>query len=407
MSRDPGPLQSSCEVPRQTNHEPKTRRRFLAIFGALPALAISPARFAAQDSASGDEAAFEVFPPAEPQSPVSHTIRIGVFTLFRPAELMLRSASGVLLVDAGGETVEVEGAQSIRLRIDGSEIACITRQQTFRTRHLHAWGRGREGQILISIPDKIGRRFSGLLEVAVRGASLVPVITVDRELAIASVLAAEDSPEAPSEALKAQAVVIRSYYGAARRHHPATEGFDFCDTTHCQFLREPPRPGSPAFGAVQETRGLVLNYRGCRVAALYSASCGGRTRTLARAGLGTDAAQTSAYPYYEVECDSCRRQGRTWQQRLSQRDAALVLAAMNSERARLEIARRIGWSNFPGDNYQVEATEEGVLIRGRGAGHGIGLCQKGAAGMATGGADFRSILMHYYPNTTIEGEGPP
>jgi peptidoglycan hydrolase-like amidase len=44
-------------------------------------------------------------------------------------------------------------------------------------------------------------------------------------------------PGAPFEALKAQAVVTRSSYVSARNRHPL---FDFCDTTHCQFLRQAP-----------------------------------------------------------------------------------------------------------------------------------------------------------------------
>src|SRR6266571_2973368 len=60
---------------------------------------------------------------------------------------------------------------------------------------------------------------------------------MDRETATASVVAAENTPDTPLEALKAQAVAARSYFVAGRgRHHD----FDFCDTTHCQFLREPP-----------------------------------------------------------------------------------------------------------------------------------------------------------------------
>jgi stage II sporulation protein D len=41
------------------------------------------------------------------------------------------------------------------------------------------------------------------------------------------------------------------------------------------------------------------------------------------------------------------------------------------------------------------------LVEGIGQGHGIGLCQSGAKAMAADGADFRQILSHYYPNTTI------
>ena len=58
-----------------------------------------------------------------------------------------------------------------------------------------------------------------------------------RETAVASIVAAESTADTPFEALKAQAVATRSYLIASRGRH---RDFDFCDTTHCQFLREPP-----------------------------------------------------------------------------------------------------------------------------------------------------------------------
>jgi stage II sporulation protein D len=41
-------------------------------------------------------------------------------------------------------------------------------------------------------------------------------------------------------------------------------------------------------------------------------------------------------------------------------------------------------------------------VSGVGSGHGVGLCQRGAVGMARSGKDFRLILANYFPNTTIE-----
>jgi stage II sporulation protein D len=68
---------------------------------------------------------------------------------------------------------------------------------------------------------------------------------------------------------------------------------------------------------------------------------------------------------------------------------------------RLGIVRRLGWSALPGNNYQIEPADGAVVLHGRGSGHGVGLCQQGASAMAAAGADFRSILSHYFPATTI------
>jgi stage II sporulation protein D len=55
----------------------------------------------------------------------------------------------------------------------------------------------------------------------------------------------------------------------------------------------------------------------------------------------------------------------------------------------------------PGSNYEGRREGEKFVIHGRGAGHGVGLCQKGAAAMAAAGATFREILARYFPNTVL------
>ncbi|MGH9602320.1 MAG: SpoIID/LytB domain-containing protein, partial [Terriglobales bacterium] len=233
----------------------------------------------------------------------------------------------------------------------------------------------------------------GALEVTVISQALQPVVIMDLETAVASAVAAESPPDAPIETLKAQAVAARSYFIAVRGRHT---GFDFCDTTHCQYLREAPSRDNPAALAAAATRGLVLEHRDQVVPAYYSASCGGRTRTLAELGL-----PAADYPYYAVECAYCRRHAEEWERRLGEEDALPLLDEENRERSRLELGRRLGWSAVPGNNFTAEQDSDAVILRGRGLGHGLGLCQRGSAALAAQGADFRAILNHYYPNTTL------
>lgn len=274
---------------------------------------------------------------------LAEIVRIGVFGLFRPAELMLRPAPGnVLVVDAGAARIVLEGGQALRLRAAGDSIEFLASAVP----SLRASPRA-GGEFLLSVPGKLERRYRGDLEITATAGVLVPVVAMGREVAVASAVAAESPPGAAIEALEAQAVVTRSYYAAARGRHA---GFDFCDTTHCQFLREPPAPSSPAAIAAERTRGLTLHYRGAPIAALFSASCGGRTRAL-------DNPAPDEYPYFAVDCVYCRRGPRV---RCSYCDP-----------------------------------------RADGAGHGFGLCQTGAKGMAAAGATLREILQRYFPNAEI------
>jgi stage II sporulation protein D (peptidoglycan lytic transglycosylase) len=350
------------------------------------------------------------------------TVRIGVFGLFRPRELVVRPAAGrVLVVWAGTEPLKLEGAEQARLRIvegaEGASLECATSHRTVRAPVVHVSGfpqdPGGSGFVL-SVPGKIERRFRGTLVVSAGkpqleapdagGNVLVAIVTMDFETAVASVVAAESPPGAPLEALKAQAVATRSYYVAARGRH---RGFDFCDTTHCQFLRSPPASNDPAWVAAAATRGLILTYRGAPLTALYSASCGGRTRTLAEVGMRPDG-ERGGYPYFAVDCPYCSLHARTWICRIRQDglgDGDLLRAGVSSEAARLRFARKAGWSALPGNDYDIRSEGGALVAHGRGAGHGVGMCQEGARGMAEAGADFREILMHYYPNTRLATTG--
>jgi len=87
---------------------------------------------------------------------------------------------------------------------------------------------------LLSVPGKITRHYRGRLEIKQAFGILIPIVSMDIETAVASVVAAEGMPGAQMEALKAQAVAGRSYFTDGKGRH---NDFDFCDTTHCQFLR--------------------------------------------------------------------------------------------------------------------------------------------------------------------------
>lgn len=68
----------------------------------------------------------------------------------------------------------------------------------------------------------------------------------------------------------------------------------------------------------------------------------------------------------------------------------------------LEIRRLLSGSHLKSSAFEVEYPDEDtVLLKGSGWGHGVGLCQIGAAVMAEKGYDYRQILQHYYPGTLL------
>lgn len=375
---------------RITNTAKLTGATLRLIFAALVAIPVCSS-VVAQDVVN--------VPMADPHIGAHNDVRIGVLGLFRPRQLMVSAASGsALVLRAGDERITLEkssGLNSANIHVDGSVVETSIGQRVLRVSKITVSNRtGEPIDFILAVPGKITRHYHGTLEIRPSSGILVAVVTMDVETAVASIVAAESAPETPPEALKAQAVSTRSYLIASRgRHHE----FDFCDTTHCQFLREPPAAESAVATAVGATRGLVLAYDSHPVAAMYTRSCSGRTRTPVELGLSP-----AAYPYFPVECPHCRAHPVRWSSHISSRDAASLRPS--DESARLNIDRRLGWSTVQSNDFVVKTTAdqpEQAIVEGTGQGHGIGLCQAGAKSMAEDGADFHEILNHYYPNTDV------
>jgi stage II sporulation protein D len=278
------------------------------------------------------------------------------------------------------------------LYLEGNQVRVRFKDETLVASEVDATDRmGRATDFLLSIAGKVTRRFRGTLAVKCQINELEAVVEMDLETAVASAVAAESAPGAPLEALKAQAVATRSYYQASLLRHGR---FDFCDTTHCQFLREAPSPHSLAAQATAATHGLVLLYEGATIPALFTGSCGGKTRTPAEIGLAP-----GPYPYFSVPCNYCLHHAPHWSARLGAKEAAEL--ASHSEGSRLRLGRILGWDAVPGNNYESQREGDLVLVKGSGTGHGVGLCQLGTAWMARQGYGFMEILAHYYPNTVV------
>ncbi len=282
------------------------------------------------------------------------TIKIGVFGLFHPTNLIVQSNSSQVLL------------------VNGTTRKIVEIHKNDTPTHITARDGG-PTDFVLSVPGKIKRNFRGELDITTVDAELIALITMDQEQAVAAVVAAEYPDATPIEALKAAAVLARSYYSASPKRH---EHFDFCDTTHCQFHRSPPPPNHAAWKATRETKVLNLSYQNRIFAPLYAAACGGRTRTASSVGL-----QSEPYPYFAVDCRECQRNARTWTK---------TIEGNPTPTEQFRLAHKI-----PSNNY----TANHSTLNGRGEGHGVGLCQRGASAMAAAGASFRDILNYYYPNT--------
>jgi hypothetical protein len=148
--------------------------------------------------------------------------------------------------------------------VEGDQPLCITKDAVYT----RIAGPGDLSVVCtLEVPGVIRRTFFGVFEFHAGAPYVMPVVSMDCETATSCILGAELPVSAAHfHALAAQAVVSRSVIlGTGSPRHAIA---DFCDTTHCQFLRSPAQRDSVAALAVEETSGYVLVENGalCRLA---------------------------------------------------------------------------------------------------------------------------------------------
>lgn len=314
------------------------------------------------------------------------TVRIGIFGLFEPMQLQLSPADGgVVRFEFAGQHA-LEGSDTTTIQASGDSVLATVGGRTFSHERLLI---AHPSRFELSVPGKLSRLYFGALTITASGGKLQPVVTMSLEMAVAAVLAAESDLTGPEQALLAQAVASRSYLSAGSRH----DAFDFCDTTHCQYLTDGFDPRAERIA--NATHGSVLRVGGEILRAMFTRSCDGRTRTPQELGLpgGTS--------YQAAVCPICAREPHTWTRTHPLADVA-ELVRERTEQARLEVTRRLGWDAIPSNAYKPTVVRDAVTLHGSGEGHGMGLCQRGAVGLAQQGDTWQAILHRYFPSATIQ-----
>ena len=260
-------------------------------------------------------------------------------------------------------------------------------------------------------------------------------VTIVEEVAmedyLEGVLPYEMDPDWPLEALKAQAVVARSF-AYANMGKFKKDGFDLTADTRSQMYRGITAVNDNVRRAVRETHGEVLGWKGQLLRVYYHACCGGRTENAAEAWGGDPAATPP--PLRGVRDPWCAASPHMrWTAYFAWQD---IMAAIEERRRlpgplkSLKIGRRdvagyvrdfvarTGKTDLPvkasdlraslgaGDLKSIRITrlivrKKGLEFVGAGSGHGVGLCQWGARIQAEKGRKYEQILRFYFPGADL------
>ena len=248
------------------------------------------------------------------------------------------------------------------------------------------------------------------------------------------VVAAEMPASFPLEALKAQAIAARTYIYL---HSPLSGRKDefrhpdaavCCDPAHCQAWQSPAQRQAK-WGAnsvlyekkikqaINETTGMLITYNGKPAEAPYSACCGGKTEAAGDLW-GSDIPWLQSVPCLWDEATAVY----ATQEVFSLKQAADLLGIKQGDLKKMAVLQttaggrvftlKAGATTLKGSRvrsllrlrsaaFSWQIAEEKIVFYVQGYGHGVGLCQYGAGGMAKAGYLAEEILAHYFSGTAL------
>ncbi len=291
---------------------------------------------------------------------------------------------------------------------------------------------------------QMAQSFAGSLKFIVDGDAITAINTIGIEDYLLSVISSEMKATAPLELLKAHAVISRSWVMSNLGTHGL---YDVCADDHCQrYQGLGMAVGENVRRAIDETWGELLKYDGELCDTRYSKCCGGLTELFSSCWEDRD------YPYLQsvedpyCDCEDSEvlstvlndydlesRDFHDWEVRYPaselsslirskgedvgevqeliplQRGASGRITSLKVKGSKgeitvgkeLAIRRLLSTTHLKSSWFDVSREGDVFVLKGHGWGHGVGLCQIGAAVMASKGFGYKEILSYYYKGAQV------
>ncbi len=369
-----------------------------------------------------------------------HAKRFGIATAVH--QELVRRPAGTIVATAGGTTIrnpsvlwfvpssakETIGVDDVSTSTGGSQLAT----------------------------GKENRRYWGAIYVTLdRDGQLLVANAVAEDKLLEGLVPAEMYPDSPATALEAQAIAARTELLQKIGHRNLTDPFLLCSSQQCQVYAGAGKEDPRTTRAVEATRGQVLLRDGGGLVDIrYSASCGGhsedneaiwggdpdptlRGRSDTPSGSRTRLTDATVGAFLDGGGDAwCAKpalgkKSFRWTETIATADLSTRVAVEYPELGRVKAlvpkqrgaSGRIGTLTIQGEKgtadvtgdlhirrllgglkstlFEVTHTGDAFVFHGAGFGHGVGMCQMGAIGMASAGKSRADILGHYYPATHV------
>ena len=270
------------------------------------------------------------------------------------------------------------------------------------------------------IPALEEREYDGDIIVCFDINRLLLVNKVQVEQYLAGVVLSEGGSGGLPEYYKTQAILCRTYlYKHVNKH--IEEGFNLCDGVHCQVYKTRGSQIKDITTAINETAGLVIvDGNSDLITAAFHSNCGGQTAN-------SKDVWVKSFLYFQSIKDPYCQNGNnsTWTRTIFVEEWLNYLkengyGGNDVTSVSFEFKQpvrkthyivgdfilplttiRNDW-NLKSTFFDVNYQDNQIVLKGKGYGHGVGLCQEGAMEMAGQGKNFRQIIDFYYKDVRIE-----
>ncbi len=342
--------------------------------------------------------------------------------------------SSVLIapVDAGYEVYgdgtkvyDLKSTNALRITVKGGKVSVSSLNKTIGKYSQVKLVRTKWGcsfKLLPTSPKRKERAYPDNLTIKSRGSYLRLINNVYLEHYVAGVVEAETYAKQDLEFYKAHAIISRTYALKHLGKHQG-DGFNLCDQVHCQAYKGKSRSVKDIVTATYATRDIVLVDSEINlITASFSSNCGGQTNN-------AEDVWTKPVPYLKSVRDTfcIHERNARWEQEIAKNkwidylgnkynfpisDTAHYECAVHYipyERERFFSGEvygiplkelRTDW-RLKSTYFSLEPRDGKVVLKGKGFGHGVGLCQEGSMKMARVGFTFSDILHYYYTDVHL------
>lgn len=348
--------------------------------------------------------------------------------------LIVLSVSGCVRANsqAGyGEKIRVLVLKGVRsLEVRGSDRGTL---QIKREGYGSVKVNGRERNLPLRLsPQKEfvylnNKPYRGNIEILDSKDGLLVVDELSLELYIVGIINNEISSKWPKDVIKTQAVIARTY-ALFQKNKKTKDPYHVEGTVMGQVYNGVDTEDSASLRAVRETSGEILTFSGEPALTVYHSNAGGMTDS-------SKDIWSHYYPYllavkspYDETAPNL-----TWEYKISSANLKSLLnnagyrigepesisiesltgagrvksaAITDTDGKKIKISgedlrKLVGYSNLKSTIFEVDRNGNAFAFKGKGAGHGVGLSQWGAKGMAEKGYNYKEILEHFYPGTDL------